>query len=264
MPRALLLVAALAGFTQGIGNGATREAPSYSATSVVNSASNQVGAVAPNTFLTIYGSNLAYTTKAVSEADIHDNVLPTILPGTGVSVYINRIRAHMFYVSPSQLNVLIPADARPGPAQLQVVLDNVLGPSINLTLAASAPALFQYGEHTAIAVHADGRLLSDEAPGTAGEDVVLYATGLGQTVPSAIYGVIPRAAALIADAPLFRVLLDGVAVDPSRVSYVGAAPGFAGLYQINLKLPDSIGSNPEIRLQTTDAISPAGIQLRVQ
>ena len=186
------------------------------------------------------------------------------MPGTGVSVFINRIRAQIFYVSPAQLNILVPADARPGPAQLQVTLDNVLGPQINLTLTATAPALFQADPRTAIALHADGSLLTADSPAHAGDDVVLYATGLGQTVPTAIYGVIPLRAARIADTPLFRVLLDGAEVDSSRVAYVGVAPGFAGLYQINVKLPDSTGPNPEVRLQTADGISPEGIQLPVR
>lgn len=264
MPRAILLVAALAAFTHGSGTGATREAPSYTVASIVNSASNQSGAFAPNTFLTIYGTNLAYTTKALQESDIRDNTLPTILPGTGVSVFINHIRAQIFYVSPTQLNILVPADAGTGPAQLQIVLDNLAGPSTALTFTATAPALFQSGVSTAIALHADGSVVTADAPARAGEDIVLYATGLGQTVPRAVYGAIPLTAARIADTPHFSVLLDGAVVDPNRVAYVGATPGFAGLYQINVKLPDSTGPNPEVRLQTLDGISPAGIQIPVQ
>ena len=264
MPRALLLVVALAGFIERTGFCASPDTLSYSATSIVNAASNQSGAFAPNTFITSYGSNLAYTTRAITDIDIHANMLPSILPGTGVSVFINHIRAHVFYVSPTQINVLIPSDAYPGPAQLQILLDNLAGPVIPITLAATAPALFQMDAKNAIAVHADGSLLSSTAPGAAGENIVLYGTGMGLAAPPVGYGEIPLRAAQLRDFLKFQILLDGTLVDPSRVAYAGVAPGFAGLYQINLKLPLDTGADPEIRLQTPDAISPPGIRLHVK
>jgi uncharacterized protein (TIGR03437 family) len=45
------------------------------------------------------------------------------------------------------------------------------------------------------------------------------------------------------------------------VEYAGAAPGFIGVYQINLKLPDRIGPNPEVRIALGDRISPPGLRL---
>jgi uncharacterized protein (TIGR03437 family) len=259
----LLLVATLAGLASQAGLSATREAPSYSAATVVNAASYQPGAVAPNTFLTIYGANLAYNTKAIAESDIRANLLPTILPGTGVSVYVNRIRAHVYYVSPTQINVLVPSDAAPGPAELLIALDGVYGPGVHLTLQPTAPALFQLDPTTAIAVHADGSLLTAASPGRPGEDVVLYATGLGTTNPAAAYGEIPTRAARLKDMAGFRVFLDGTPLDPSRLAYAGVAPGFAGLYQINVRLPDDVAANPEVRLQAGDATSKPGVTLPV-
>ena len=52
-------------------------------------------------------------------------------------------------------------------------------------------------------------------------------------------------------------------MDPSAIDYAGVAPGFAGLYQINLTLPLSTGSNPEIRLQLDGASSIPGVHLPV-
>jgi uncharacterized protein (TIGR03437 family) len=61
----------------------------------------------------------------------------------------------------------------------------------------------------------------------------------------------------------FYVLLDGNVVDPSAIAYAGIAPGFAGLYQINLILPASTGSNPEIRIGIGDAIAKSGLHIPV-
>jgi len=252
-------VVALAGLHPLAGPSATPGAPSYPAAGIFNTASRQAGAIAPNTFVTILGSDLAYTTRALTDADLRAGMLPSILPGTGVSVFINHIRAHVFYVSPDQLIVLVPADAFPGPGELQVDRNGLYGPPVPITLQPTAPALFQADDHTAVAAHSDGGLLTDASPARPGEAIVLYATGLGATAPPIAYGEIPRRRAALSDSATFQVLLDG---DPSaRVSYAGAEPGFAGLYRIDLQLPSDLQTNPEIRIQAGDVTSPPNIRI---
>ena len=246
------------------GLGADRGAPSYSAATIVNSASNELGFFAPNTFLTIYGSNLAYTSRAMADTDIRGNSLPTILPGTGVTVFVNRIRAQIYYVSPSQLNVLIPSDAMVGPAQVQVVLDGLVGPAVTLTLQRSSPALFQSDAQTAIALRSDGTLITTAAPGRPGDIITLFATGLGPTIPTAPYGEIPMTAAPLSSGATFSVLLDGTPLEKERILYAGVAPGFAGLYQINLKLPTEFARTPEIRLQLGETLSKTGVRIPLE
>jgi len=256
---AVLLVVVLACTTVG----ATREAPSYSASSIVNAASNEADSFAPNTFISIYGKGLARSTKALADQDVQGNVLPTVLPNTGVRVLINNIAAHIYYVSPDQINLLIPSDARPGAAKLQLVLDGVGGDPITITLQPAAPALFQW-ERNAIAIHPDGTLLTPTAPGRPGEWIVLFATGLGSTAPAGEYGKIPTRAAPLRDSAKFRVLLDGAPVQAERVAYAGVAPGFAGLYQINVHLPDVLPLNPEIRIESGDFTSKPAVILPAQ
>jgi uncharacterized protein (TIGR03437 family) len=106
-------------------------------------------------------------------------------------------------------------------------------------------------------------VLTPSSPARPGDIVILWATGLGQTTPPAYNFQLPTAAApLIAGANL-EVLLDGVAVPSSAIEYAGVAPGYAGLYQINLLLPLSTGANPEIRLQLDGATSIPGVHLPV-
>ena len=94
--------------------------------------------------------------------------------------------------------------------------------------------------------------------------VVLYATGLGETIPGFARGEIPRVAAEIRRRAEFQVLLDHAAVADADILYAGVAPGFAGLYQINLRLPDWVGGNPEVELLLGGEISPPGIRLPVK
>ncbi len=261
MPQPVVLLACL--LAGQVNQNATREAPSYSATSVVNSASNLTGSSAPNTFLSIYGTNLAYTKRALADTDIVNGTLPTILPGTGVTVYVNRVRAQIYYVSPGQINILVPSNLDPGPADLLVNLDGIYGPTIAVTLSPSAPALFQMDDVTAIAAHANGAVLTSDGPGRPDEYIVLYATGLGRVNPTVPYGEIPLHAAQLQNISAFRVLLDGTPLEASRMLYAGVAPGFGGLYQINIQLPSKLNANPEIRLQTIDGLSKPGVFIRV-
>src|SRR5207302_8911426 len=97
-----------------------------------------------------------------------------------------------------------------------------------------------------------------------GDIVVLYATGLGETTPPVIYGQLPTAAASLKQIRDFKVLLAGVAVDADAVAYAGIAPGFAGLYQINVRLPQSVTANPELRIGMGDALSRPDLRLPVQ
>ena len=66
-------------------------APFYTADSIANSAASIANFYAPNTFITIYGQNLAFVTQAISPEDINGDTLPTVLIGTGVRVLVNQI-----------------------------------------------------------------------------------------------------------------------------------------------------------------------------
>ncbi len=237
---------------------------SYSAASIVNAASNASGPVAPNTFVSIYGTELSNVTRAISADDIRGNTLPTALIGTGLRVLVNNVPANVYYVSPGQINILMPSNLNPGTAEIQVVVDGRAGQSAFVAVSAAAPALFQMDATTVVATHANGTVITKDAPAMPGETVVLYATGLGSTLPPTPYGQIPRSAGPLEEIASFRVLLDGVEVDPARVAYAGVTPGFAGLFQVNVKLPEGRLENPEIRLRASGQMSPAGIRLLVK
>jgi uncharacterized protein (TIGR03437 family) len=105
-------------------------------------------------------------------------------------------------------------------------------------------------------------LITPAAPAQPGDVIVLYATGLGYTMPPTIYGQIPTVAARVVQSS-FTVQLDGAPLDASAVLYAGVTPGYAGLYQINLVLPPDVGANPQISIGFADSMSPAGVTLPV-
>lgn len=233
--------------------------PAYSLASVVHSATGQPGSFAPNSMVTIYGTALAYGTEAVSTGQ-------TLLPRTlaGVQVNISGGSAYLFYVSPQQINFIMPPTLLPGPVTLFVAREGVSGPVLTVTLAETAPGFFATDTGEVIGTHADGRLITDNAPAVPDEVIVLYCAGLGRTNPEADPGRASVRAAPILLLPKLVVLLGGTAVDTSRVLYAGITPGFAGLYQINLRIPTGVTANPEVRVFIGQQGSPSFVKLPVQ
>lgn len=255
---AFFLLAALV-LAQTSGSG-----PYYTADSIANSAASVAGLYAPNTFVTIYGVNLAYNTVALTAADVSNGTLPTVLGSTGVRVLINNIPANIYYVSPTQVNLLIPTSLIAGPAVLQLVVDSLAGPAVPIMLQVAAPSFFQSDATTVLAVHLDNSLITAASPARPGEIVVLYASGLGPTNPAAIPDQIPQQAASVTPISSFSLLLNGVAVDPRLILYAGVVPTYAGLFQINLQLPPDAPANPQIRIGYAGILSPAGPVLPLQ
>src|SRR6185437_7296897 len=137
-------------------------APFYSAASIVHAATQTAETLAPNTIATIYGTNLSWSTHAASVGDLNGGTLPLSLDG--VTVYVNGITSSLFFVSPGQINFLIPYEIVSTSANVSVVRQGVAGPKVTIPLANAAPGFFQWNGNFALAAHADGTLISASAP----------------------------------------------------------------------------------------------------
>lgn len=248
------------------GDATSSSAPSFTAAGIVQGASQTAGTLAPNTIATIYGNNLSWTTEAVADSDLNHGILPTTLDS--VIVYVNNLVCHLLYVSPTQINFLIPYEITAASATVVVARQGIAGPlnpddtpAVTIPLAPTAPAFFEWNGNFAVAEHADGSLISPDAPAHGGDIVVLYAAGLGRTVPDVSSGALPQAAATILYASQLQILLNGNPLAPEGIYYAGVTPGFAGLYQINLLLPDPVPANPLIQIVIGSQSSPPEVQL---
>ena len=244
------------------------QAPSYSAAGIVNASDYSTGPFAPNSVLSLFGANLAFTAETVSQSNISGNKLPTQL--AGVLVIVDGTPAPLLAVASSgssqQINFLVPSTEIPGAVTVQVVRQGVYGPAITITLVDAAPALFANAGY-AIAQDGDkganNALVTPDAPAQPGEMIVLYATGLGHTQPNPDPGEIVPTAANIVNLATLQVLLDGSAIDSSLIKYAGLTPGSVGLYQINFILPNTVAPNPEIRVAVAGTTSAPGLKLAV-
>jgi uncharacterized protein (TIGR03437 family) len=182
-----------------------------------------------------------------------------------VSVYVQNMVAPVLYVSPTQVNFLVPANLAPGFAPVRVVKQGLTGPAVNIAIVAGAPALFPLADGDALAVdwNNSNALITANAPAHAGDFIIIYATGLGAAGVMTT-GEVPSAGIAINNIAALKVTLGGLTVNPALIQYAGLTPGWAGLYQINLIVPGNVGTNPEISVAIGDQASPAGLKLAVQ
>jgi uncharacterized protein (TIGR03437 family) len=237
-------------------SGCPTDTPCYSALGIVNSASYASGWLAPTTFGTIFGENLSHLTGGSEHGDLYLN---------GVRVLVGGLASLVTYVSPTQINFVVPSGLTATTVTVQLTREGVAGPAVALSLHDSAPALFAEPDAiTAIATHPDGTLVTQESPAHPGETIVLYATGLGPYSSPVADSDIPPDTDAIKRLAEFSVLLDGRSIDRSLIYYAGSAAVWVGLYEISLQLPADAGRNPEIRIALGDRVSLPGVFLPLE
>jgi uncharacterized protein (TIGR03437 family) len=242
----LALALLCAGTVRGAG-------PSYSAAGIVNASNYAVGPFAPNSVMAIFGAGLARDEHTLVESDL-----------VACKSSILAARCLPLEVCPGQVNFLMSSVETAGPVKVRVVTEGITGPEIVVNLVDAAPALFSMPGGTVIAQDVKGNLLTADAPAHAGDTVVVYITGLGRTSPNPAVGEIPNYAANMLAIASLKVTLDGMAVDPSLIKYAGLTPGSAGLYQINIYIPDETGNDPEIQVTAGNLPPQTGLRLPVR
>lgn len=229
--------------------------PQYSTGSIVHGATFTSGPFAGNTFISIFGEHLAWSTRSVTQADIRSNRLPTSLGG--VQVLIGPAQAYLVFVSPGQINALVSSDLTAGEYPVRVLRDSWAGPQATVEIRDASPGMFMLEDGYPVVTRPDGSVVDAGNPARAGSIVILWATGLGPTQPAPLPGELPRGAAMLARLNDLEIWLGGTRVPRQHILYAGVAPGFAGLYQINLLLPEDTPRDPEIRIGFAGALSPA-------
>jgi uncharacterized protein (TIGR03437 family) len=236
-------------------------APTITAAGLVNAATGVAGAISPNSWVTIFGTNLGVTTRSWADTDFVNGGMPLSLDGVSVRMIqfaIPRL-VHVGYVSPTQVNFLVPSDFQAAPGTT-VLVRNPAGitSEVPITLNASAAQLFTSGG-SVLATRANGALLGKTAPAAPGDTIVLYATGLGATTPGLIAGQIPTQPANLTTLP--RVTIGG---QDATVVSGGIVPGSGGLYQVAVQVPAAaVSGDLPVALvvgTTTSATAPLTVQ----
>ncbi len=215
-----------------------------------------VVALSPNAIVSIFGYNFAPagTARETTSADLTDGALPTML--AGVCVQIGGEAVPILYVSATQVNAQVPL-VLPGNIGIDVVAQCGTNQEAgsNSVIEKSQPAtpeffysgwgsdgtgyIAAYDATTGLSV---GPISLGKAflPAKPGDSLELFFTGGGVTVPPIQPGAFANEAAPVAGAA--SITLDGATLPTSAVLYVGAAPGFAGLFQANVVVPEDVSS----------------------
>jgi uncharacterized protein (TIGR03437 family) len=232
------------------------------AVTLANSASLLPGPVAPGEIFSIFGSGIGPATAASGSYDA-SGMLSTTL--SGVQVLFNSTPAPLFYVQSQQINAQVPYEmAGQTAALLQVLYQGTTLASMQVSLVDASPALFTLdnGTGNAVVVNRDGSINSDRNPAQRGSIVVLYATGEGQTKPA---GVTSQRSESPYPAPVLPVSVT-VAGIPANILFMGEAPGFVGLLQINVQVPSGYVPTGDLAivLSVGGYQSPAGVTIAVE
>jgi uncharacterized protein (TIGR03437 family) len=208
-------------------------------TGIVNAASYApfTAGVADGELITLYGSNLASTTDVAASLPF-----PTSLDN--VRVMINGRAAPIYYVSPTQISVIVPYATEAPIAGIQVINNEAASNLVTERTNLTAPGIFTVppgGVGTAAALHPNYALVTADNPALAGETIAVYLTGLGGVYPPITDGApgSTDASKLNVSTTPFTAYIGGT---QATITYQGLAPGLSGLYQMNITVPTGVSS----------------------
>ncbi len=210
--------------------------PVVTSAGVVNGASF-TSPVAPGSIFSIFGANLSASTEIATSG-----AWPLTL--AGASVAMNGVAVPLYVVSPSQINGQVPVEMTEGTASLVVTTGAGASTAVPVAIAAAAPGFFLYpGTTRAISANQDGGLNSPDNPESAGRLLVFYLTGQGPVSPALGTG---ESASLVtlSNALLARSATIGGVNAP--IQFLGLSPGFIGLAQANIVIPNDAPKGPDI------------------
>ena len=226
-------------------------APQTNAAALVNAANPKGGNfVAPRSIASLYGVNLAPSVIVAG-----GGALPILLGGT--ALVNGTILMPLFFVSPGQINMQVPNSGVTGTLPL-TVSQGIRSVTIQATIRQFAPGLFAMNgqgtgqaatviANTGILVAPEGTT-ADSRPAKAGEFLSIYCTGLGLTSNAPALGQPTASSPLSTTALTPVVTIGGV---NAKVIFSGLAPGFVGLNQVNVQVPDGVAPGDAVPVVLT-------------
>jgi uncharacterized protein (TIGR03437 family) len=248
---------------------------------VLNAASfGSSGVVAPGSIVSIFGAGFG--------AKDNLSAFPST-SANGVSVLFGTTPAPIFALAAAegQINVLAP-DELPDSGTANLTVQTAAGTSVvySLTLAAAAPGIFFYTDplnnshRNAVAVVANTAWIAMPAsmaaamnlptncstlgagtlcaqPAKPGDYLQIYVTGLGKATPNGdpSGAVLPTGSVAPASgSPLYKTVATPIVKiggQSATVIFAGIAPGYAGLYQVDVQIPSSVTAGDEVLLEVS-------------
>lgn len=221
----------------------------FVATNGVSSAASYApqAAIAPGSLINIYGSHLADRPGQYSGYP-----LPKQLAGT--QVLLAEKAMPLMLVNEDRILAQVPYEIGINMTH-QLVVQRGASQSAPETLpvAPAQPAVFtanQQGTGQAIVIVGNTGHLADAAhPVKAGDEIVIFCSGLGAVTPRVASG------AAAPSKPLSKTETPNLTIGgrPAEVLFSGLAPGFAGLYHVRAVVPHGVAPGAEVPIVLTVA-----------
>ncbi|MCU0228167.1 MAG: hypothetical protein MUF01_11055, partial [Bryobacterales bacterium] len=242
--------------------------PSISSAGIVHAASFEEG-IASNTWISIFGTDLAKSTRTWGAADFTAGALPLILDG--VEVTIGGAKAAIAFVSPSQINILAPNTNATGRKEIVVTVDGVPSDSGVVYFTDTLPAFFTFGPMNgkyAAALHLDAAPVGPAAlfatgtparPAKPGEVIQVFGSGFGLTNPPADPTRLLTTPASLIDFADLRIRVGG---QLATVGFAGLSA--TGLNQFNVTVPTLPEGDHEIVATLGGITTRTGVFIHVK
>ena len=211
--------------------------------------------LAPGSIISLFGQGLGNGSASAKTLP-----LGTILSGATVLMGGNGVP--LIYASNGQINAVVPAGININTNhQVLVQRDNTLSIPIAVDIGATEPAIFGYpapGDPPTQGAIVNAATYAVAHPGTPvapGDVIAIYCTGLGAVNPAVEDGGPAPSSPLANTVATPTVTIGG---QSGKVIFSGLAPGFVGLYQIDVVVPGGItpGNQVPVVISTVGASSP--------
>jgi uncharacterized protein (TIGR03437 family) len=222
---------------------------------VVNAASFLPG-VSPGSLATIFGQDLSNVADVVVA---NSNPLPTQLGG--VTVLVNGIAAGIYSVAfangEDQISFQVPWETNIGPdaARIDILDDGFHVASVSTDSFTEDPGIFTDNGFALAVNWRTGDLIGPDNPAAPGDIIILFTTGNGPVSLNIADRWAAPLDSLAYTVDPFQAMIAGEQIE---VLFSGLAPGFVGLYQLNLRLPRDLPPG-NLDLQITSPFANSGV-----
>jgi uncharacterized protein (TIGR03437 family) len=214
---------------------------------------------AAGSWIEIYGSNFTSDTWQWGGIDFNGSNAPTSL--AGVSVSVDGVPAYVWFLSSGQVNALAPGDATTG--AVKVTLTNCSNTSAPFTAQKTAlaagllapPGFLVNGKQYLVGLLSDGTYVGTAGsipgvtsrPAKPGDLLVFYGIGFGDANDSNGNLIPPGTIAGGLSSLVNPVTIDFGSTS-AKIIYAGLSPGFVGLYQFDVTVPDVANGDVQINV----------------
>jgi uncharacterized protein (TIGR03437 family) len=207
--------------------------PNLNTGGAVNNASFAARPVAPGSLVSIFGTGLSDANQTASGVP-----LPVALGTTALT--LGGAPMPLIHAFPLQVDAQVPWEvAGQAEAQLTIVTDDLSGNAVSVPLAQFSPGVYSAdgtgAGQGAILINGTNTLAAPGNPAKRGADYInVFATGLGPVTHQPDTGAPAPVNPLAQTTNTVTVTIGGV---EANVPFAGLAPGWVGLYQVNVQVP---------------------------